>query len=456
MAKNKFNFDLIIIGSGPAGYPVAITAASAGLSVAIIEGGAFGGKAYNYYDIPVSALAHAAKVYDDAKKGARFGISSNTLRFNFPAILRYQETVTKRAGTDQNRKLLDSLGVKMYRGRGHFLSPHLVSVGRRQISGKNFLIATGSRPLIPDIKNLDNIDYLTPRSLVNLRRLPKSIFVVGGGPTAVEIAQTFASFGSKVTIAETEANLLPQEEPEAGQLLGKLLNDQYGVTVLTRSKVVAAGMKSGQKQIIFKRGGEEKSVLADEVVVVTGQAPSVDLGLENAGVRYDSGGIKVNEYLQTSMRHIYAAGNCIGGKMSTTKSQFESQIVSHNVMYRAKQAIQYGGLPYFTYTNPQIATVGLTEKEARDKKISIQTAISPLSATMRSNVDDFGSGLVKLVANKRGKLLGACIMSPEAGSMIHELSLAIRHDLLMCDLVESPHAYLSWSEAIRQAASKIS
>jgi len=455
LAKIKFDYDLIIIGSGPAGYPAAIAVAGAGLNVAIIEEGAFGGEAANYYDVPVSALAHAATTYDSAKKGARFGISSNTLRFNFPAILNYQQDVTKQVATGQNKQLLEKLGIKIFHAQGHFLSPHLVSAGRRQLTAKNFLIATGSHPLVPDIKNLESIGYLTPRELVNLRRLPKSIFVVGGGATGVEIAQIFASFGSKVIIAETSANLLPREEPEAGQLLGKIFDDQYGITVLTKSEVVAIDSKNGQKQIIFKRGGEEKSVTADEIVITTGQQPNIDLGLGNAGVRFNSDGIEVNEFLQTSMRHIYAAGDCIGGKISTTKAQFESQTVSHNILYRTRQEVHYNGLPYFTYTYPQIASVGLTESEAKAQGISIQTALSPLSLTMRSHVDDFKDGLVKIVANRRGKLLGACVMSPEAGSMIHELALANRYDLLASDLAEAPHAHLSWNEAIRQAASKI-
>ncbi|MDR0591080.1 MAG: NAD(P)/FAD-dependent oxidoreductase [Candidatus Nomurabacteria bacterium] len=455
MAQSKFNFDLVIIGSGAGGSTAAVAAAKAGLKTALVESGTFGGTALNSKDIPLNALLQTAHLYDQARRGSRFGLSSTTLRYNYPAINHFKDIAIKRGGGGGNQRFYSGLGIHTYSGLAHFLSPSEVSVGGGSLSAKHFLIATGARFKKPDIKNLDAIKYLTPTDVPNIIRPPRSTFVVGGGRSGVELAQYLAELGSKVLVADKAARLLPNEDEEVGVLIGKVLNDKYGIKVLTKSKVVSVTNGAGVKKVTFLRGGEEKTVSVDEVLVATGLEPNTDLGLENAGVAFTNGGITVNEYLQTSNKRIYAVGDVVNAHHSTSRAMGEGQLAVENLARRNKLPLLAAGIPSITNTYPEIASVGLTEDDCLKRDTKVQKSLVPLSAVARSNVSDFHDGFVKIVANDHGKILGSSIVAPQAGTMIHEIALAIRHDILASDLAEMPHAFLSWSEAIQIAANKL-
>ncbi|MDR1032792.1 MAG: NAD(P)/FAD-dependent oxidoreductase [Candidatus Nomurabacteria bacterium] len=455
MAQHRFNFDLIIIGSGVGGSTAAIAAAQAGLKTAIVEANTFGGSALNDNDIPLAALFQTARLYDQARRGSRFGLSSTALRYNYPAINHFKDIAVKRSGGGGNRRFYDNLGVHAYSGLAHFLSPSEISVGNGHLSAKNFIVATGAKFKEPDIKNLAAVKYLTPNDVKSLIRLPRSIFVIGGGRTGVELAQYFASLGSKVLIAERSARLLPSEDQEVGTLLGKIFNDDHGIKVLTKTKIVAVSSKAGVKKVTFMRGGEEKTISVDEVLVATGMEPNTDIGLENAGVKYTTQGIIVNDHLQTSLKNIYAVGDVINGHHSTSLAMAQGQWAVENTLRRTKQPIPKVSAPNVTFTYPEVASVGLTEDDCLKRDIKIHKSLAPLSTIARSGVSDFRDGFVKIITNHHGKVIGGSIVAPEAGSMIHELVIAVNHDLMASDLVELPHAFMSWNEAIKVAAKKI-
>lgn len=453
--QHTFDYDLIVIGSGAGGSAAATIAASEGHKVAIIEADVFGGDSPNYSDIPTKALLHAAHLYDEARHGARFGLRSGTLGYNFPTVQQWKELAVRRTGASGNRRYYQAKGIDTIQGTAHFLSPHEITVNRRHLSAKQFLVATGASWTKPAIQGLDKTPYLTPRTILDILRPPKTLFIIGGGQTGVEMAQLMATFGTKVYIGEVASRLLPKQDEEVGELLEKLLATQKGVTTLTQSRIVAVHKEGLGKRVVYSRGGVEKTIRVDEVLIATGREPRVDLGLENAGVAYTPKGIDTNEFLQTSVKHIFAAGDVIGKESNTHTALLQSRVAAHNMFHKAQVTPNYTATPHVIFTNPGVAHVGMTEDDCQRRDLAISTAIAPLGIIARSNTSDFRDGFVKLISDKKGVLLGATIVAPHAGEMIHELSLAIRYGLTAEQVAETPHAFLSWSEAVRIAAAKL-
>ncbi|MDK2899288.1 MAG: hypothetical protein PWQ10_475 [Patescibacteria group bacterium] len=454
--KYTFDYDLIVIGSGAGGSAAATIAVREGKKVAIIEADAFGGDSPNWSDVPTNALLHAANLYDEAKHGSRFGLRSATLGYNYPSIRAWKDLAVKRTGAGGNRRYYENLGISAYNGIAHFISPNEISVNRRHLSANNFLIATGSHWDIPDIQGLDTIKYLTPRTILEAIRPPKSLLIIGGGDTSIEIAHLMSIFGTKVYIVEKAERILPHYDNEVGTLIERILNEQKGVTTLTHSRVVSVSKDGLNKRVIISRAGTEKSIRVDEVLVATGRIPTVDLGLENAGIKFTAKGIEVNEYLQTNIKHIFAAGDVLGQDNHTHTALLESHVVANNILSRNKITPDYTATPEVIFINPGVATVGLSEDDCLKRDLSINKAISPLNMVARSNTSDFRDGFVKIITDKKGVILGSTIVSPNAGEMIHELALAVKYQLTASELASTPHAFLSWGEAIRVAAAKLS
>ncbi|NTW62015.1 NAD(P)/FAD-dependent oxidoreductase [Candidatus Saccharibacteria bacterium] len=454
--KSTFDYDLIVIGSGAGGSAAATIAARDGKRVAVIESDKFGGNSPNWGDVPTAALLHVANLYDDARHGSRFGLRSSTLGYNYPLIRSWKELAIKRTGAGDNRKFYENQGIATFAGLAHFISPNEITVNRRHLSASNFLIATGADWNVPEIPGLDTVAFLTPRTIQESLRPPKSLLIIGGGDTGIEIAQLMATFGTKVYIVEQSSHLLPHYDNEVGAAVERILSEQKGITSLLHSRVISVEKEGLGKRVIILRAGVEKSVRVDEVLVASGRAPNTDIGLENAGVKFNSKGIGVNDFMQTNIKHIYAVGEVTGACSHTHAALTESQAAVNNIFHRDKAKPDHSASPSIILTNPEIATVGLSEEYCQKNSIPIKKAVAPLNIIARSNTSDFRDGFVKIVTDKKGVLLGASIVSPHASEMIHELALAIKHKLTATDVATTPHAFLSWSEAIRVAASKLS
>lgn len=453
--KPAFDYELIVIGSGAGGSAAATIAAREGKRVAIIESQEFGGESPNWGDIPRKSLLHAAHIYDEAKNAAKFGLRSATIGYNYPLLQNWKSLAVKRIGAGNNRHYYEKQGVATYAGTAHFLTPHEITVNRRHLSAERFLVATGASYSVPDVVGLEESGFLNPRTILELTKPPKSLFVIGGGGMALELAQLMAIFGTQVYIAEVASRLLPDHDNEAGELMAKLLKEQKGVVTLTETRVLSVEKEGLGKRITYSRGGIEKRVRADEVLVAAGRMPNVDLGLENASVSYTPKGIEVNEYLQTTARHIYAAGDVLGKSTQTHTALLQSRIAVHNLFKKSKVVPDYNATPRLVSTYPAIASVGLTEDDCLRRDLRISKATVPLSMIAHSITSGFNDGFVKIIADKKGTILGATVASPAAGEIIHELGLAIRHQLTAGQLAETPHAFLSWGEAVRLAASKL-
>ena len=453
--KPQFDFDLIVIGSGAGGSAAASIAARNDKRVAIVEADTFGGDSPNWSDVPTKALLHAAHLYDEARHGARFGLRSGTLGYNYPSLRAWKDLAVKRTGAGGNRKFYENEGIATFNSAAHFLSPNEISVNRRHLSAENFLIATGSHWVTPDVQGLEDAGYLTPRTLLQSIRPPKSLFIIGGGTAGVEIAQMMAIFGTKVYLADVAARLLPKEDEEVGQLMERMLTETKGLSVLTQTRILTATRQALRKKVTYTRGGVEQTVQVDEILVATGRRPTVDLGLENASVAYTPKGIEVNSHLQTSARHIYAAGDVLGHDGHTHTALLESRVAAHNLLHKQKISPDYTASPRLTFTYPGIASVGLSEDDCLKRDLTVKKSVAPLNMVARSNTSDFRDGFVKVIADKNGVLIGATVVAPHAAEIIHELTLAIKYKLTAAQVAATPHAFLSWSEAIRVACGRV-
>lgn len=455
MAKQKFDYDLIVIGSGAGGSIAADIVASADKRVALIEGDTLGGECPNWGCVPTKALLYAAQIYDAAKHGGRFGIRGSAVGYNYPSVKAWKDLAVQRTGAASSERYYHSRGISLFHDAAHFISPHEVTVNRRHLSGEHFIIATGSHWLIPDIQGLASVPYLTARTALELNRPPKSLFIIGGGAVGAEFAELFSIFGSKVYLADIAPRILPKEDQEVGELLGRRFTEERGMTLLTSTKVIQVVKEGLSVRVTYMRGGEEHSVRVDSLMVAAGKAPTVDLGLENAGVEYTPKGVEVNEYLQTSQPHILAAGDVLGRNMFTHMGVYESRIAAHNILHKAKVTPNYKAVPRVTFTTPEIASVGLSEADCLKRDLTVKKAVATLNVIGRSNANDFRDGFCKVITDRHGVLIGATVVAPHAGEIIHELTLAIQHGLTALEVANTLHAFPTWSEIVRAACAKI-
>lgn len=455
MKKSQFDYDLIVIGSGAGGSVAADIVATAGKRVALIEGDTLGGECPNWGCVPTKALLHAAQIYDNAKRGAQFGIRGTAVGYNYPSVKAWKDLAVKRTGAATGERYYQSRGISVFHGDAHFINAHEVTVNRRHLSAAHFIIATGSHWIVPDIQGLETIPYLTARTALELNRPPKSLFIVGAGAVGSEFAELFSIFGSKIYLADISPRVLSKEDEEVGELVGEYFARERGMEILSSTKVVRVQKEGIMTRVTYIRGGEEHSVRVDAIMVATGKAPTVDLGLENAGVEYTPKGIEVNEHLETSAAHILAAGDVLGRNMFTHMGVYESRIAAHNILHKAKVSPDYTAVPRVTFLTPEVASVGLSEAACLKRDLSIRIGMAPLSVIGRANANNFRDGFCKVIADKHGKLIGATVVAPHAGEIIHELTLAIQHGLTAHDVAGTLHAFPTWSEVVRVACAKI-
>ena len=458
MAKQKqFDYDLIIIGSGAGGSVAAHIANRAGLNVAIIEAERIGGECPNIGCVPTKAILQAAEIYEAAKNGARFGIRGNTVGYNYPSIKAWKDLAVKRTGTYLGEEMYTSEGISVVKGSARFIDGHTVTVGVARLTAAKFLIATGSTIAVPPIPGLEKTGYITYKEAINLTRPPKSLAIIGGGAIGCEFATALAIFGTKIYIIDAAPHLLNKEEPEASRLIEERFIEDYSMSLHLDSlvdKVEKVGLK---KKLTIRTNEVPSTITVDEILVATGKRGVVDIGLENAGVEHTPSSIIVDEHMQTTVPHIYAAGDCVGPYLFTHMSTYQSKIAANNMLYRKNKFVaDYKAVPRCTFTSPEVAAVGATEAELKNAKSSYKAATVPISVIGRANTADFSDGFVKVLADKKsGILLGGTVVCPHAGEVIHELALAVQHSLTTQQVADTIHAFPTWSEALRVACAKL-
>ena len=441
-------YDLIVIGAGSGGLTAAKFAAALGAKVALIEKRRIGGDCTWTGCVPSKALLKAARVAHDARSASRFGISASVPVVDMARVRAYvQEAVAAVYGLE-TPDALEHAGIEVVLGEARFTEPAKIQVGSRTLEGKNFLITTGAHPVLPDLPGLTETPFFTYETLFDNDRLPDRLLVLGAGPIGLEMAQAYRRLGAQVTvIGET---LLPKDEPEAQEALRRVLEREGVRFVAGRAERVsyAAG-------IVTAHAGAQK-VEGEMLLVAVGRAPNVEgLDLEKAGVTFGSKGIPVNEHLQTNVKHIYAAGDCVGGMQFTHFAGWQAFQAARNALLVGSARGFSEVVPWCTFTDPEVAHVGLTEAEARAKhgdavKILYRDASQNDRAVCENDLD----GFIKIVHLSDGHLLGATIVAARAGEMINECALALQHKLRIGDLAATIHAYPAYSSAIQILASE--
>ena len=327
--SKKYDFNYIIIGSGPAGSTAALKLAKAKKSVALIEGHFFGGSNLNTRDIPYGVALDFSHYFSQLSTYPE--LQNQELSFNLPTIAARELTTVIEAGGN-NKKKFEDAGIICFNGYANFLDAHTIAVNQRKLTAEFFIIATGSHLKADEISGTEVVDFLTPETAIKARRLPNVVAIIGGGSSGCEIAEYFAELGSKVVLFEMADHLLPKEDQEVGDLLSDYFNRRLGITVLPASKVIALEEDELSKRIIFRYDNTEKLVRVDTIVLATGSEPNLDLGLENAEVKYKNSGITVDKFLQTSAKNIYAAGDCLGEESSTDRAYLEGFNLAVNLI----------------------------------------------------------------------------------------------------------------------------
>ena len=441
-------YNLVVIGGGTAGLVSAMGAAGLGARVALIERHLLGGDCLNYGCVPSQALIRAARAVFDARELASFGGNAHeAASIDFSAVMERMRRL--RAGIahhDSAQRFADG-GIDVFLGDARFVSKDEVEVAGARLRFARAVIATGARAAVPPIPGLAEAGYLTNESIFSLTTLPRRLAVIGAGPIGCELAQAFRRFGSDVTMLSHGARLLPREDPDAAAILRAQLEEE-GITVVLGAKLsdVASGLDG--KNLHFDRGRGPEHTTADAILVAVGRAPNVEgLGLEAAGVLFDGSGVKVDDRMRTANARIFAAGDICSPYKFTHAADAMARVVIQNALFMGRKKASSLVIPWSTYSDPEIAHVGLYRHEAEERGLAVKTFTVQLQDIDRAVLDGETKGFARLhVDEKNGRILGATVVARHAGEMIGELSLAMTERLSAGALARTIHPYPTQAE----------
>jgi pyruvate/2-oxoglutarate dehydrogenase complex dihydrolipoamide dehydrogenase (E3) component len=455
MKKGEGVYNVLVIGAGTAGLVTAAGTAGLGGRVVLIERNLMGGDCLNFGCVPSKALISSARLIQQIREAEKWGLDRQSPQFAFEKIFaRMRERRAKIAPND-SQKRFESLGVDVFRSEAHFVSPREVEVGGQKLRAKNFVIATGSRAVIPKVEGIESVPYFTNETIFDeLKEEPESMIVLGGGPIGCELGQAFSRLGVKITIVQNHDQLLPPEDGDVAEFMQKRFIAE-GIDVRLNATTKRAGLENG-KVVLQMNEGELKG---DVLLIAIGRTPNIeDLNLAAAGVRYNEHGVEVNDYMQTSQRHIYAAGDVANRLKFTHTADFTARVVVRNILMPfqfLRQKVDRAIVPWCTYTDPEVAHVGLGEKEAKQKNVDYDLFVVPLEDVDRAVVESEETGFAKvLTAKGSDKILGATIVAPHAGDLLHEFVLAMNANMGLGKIAYMIHAYPTLAELARKAGDK--
>jgi pyruvate/2-oxoglutarate dehydrogenase complex dihydrolipoamide dehydrogenase (E3) component len=449
-------YDLLVIGGGSGGVTVATAATRLGAKVGLIERGSLGGECSHTACVPSKALLRAGRAAHDTRNAGRFGVRVEGVTVDFARVMaRVRDTVAGFAPPDAADQIR-AKGIDVHFGSPSFEAYDTVVLdGRERLSASKFVIATGSRPAVPEIPGLIEAGFLTNRTIWTLEALPESLLILGGGPVGLEFGQAFARLGTQVTILDENPEILHREEPECARVLRQFLTAE-GITFFTNVEVTGMGVKDGKTLVKFrsKRDGSTFEALRSHVLVATGRVANVEgLNLEAVGIHASAEhGIPVDEYLATASRHIYAIGDVTGRDQFTHAADREAVVVAHNITSTIPKKFRDDAMPRTIFTDPEFAAVGLTEAQAREIEPESLVSSLDLATLDRVRIDGNPGGLAKLISSPSGKVLGATIVGPESSLVLQEFVLAIEHGLTLADLASTIQPYPTVSAAVRSLA----
>ncbi|MDX1422480.1 MAG: FAD-dependent oxidoreductase [Kiloniellales bacterium] len=443
--------DICVIGAGSAGLSVAAGASQMGAETVLIERALMGGDCLNYGCVPSKSLLAAAKAAAFHRSTAAMGVTYDPPRVEFPAVRRHVEGVIAGIAPTDSEARYEGLGVTVLRTEAKFVGPGEVTAGGRRIQARRFVVATGSRPVVPSLPGLDEVDHLTNETVFGLDAAPAHLIVVGGGPIGCELSQAFARLGSRVTVVEL-ASILPNDDPELAELVRLGLRAE-GVRLMERTQAAAVRRDGAGLVLEVERDGERESLAGDALLLAVGRRPVVEgLDLDAAGIAHDRKGIKVDRRLRSSNRKVFAAGDVAGGFQFTHVAGYHAGVVLKNALFRWPAKVDDRAVPWVTYTDPELAHVGLGEAAARERHGDIRILRWPFAENDRARCERRTDGLVKVVTTPRGRVLGASIVGAHAGELIQPWVLALSQKLGVGAVAQMIAPYPTLGEASKRAA----
>ena len=448
-------YHLLIIGAGPAGLIAARAAVRGGAKVALIERNLLGGSCLNNGCIPSKAILRTSRLYREMRDAEHFGGRvPGGIAVDFPAVMERVRRIRARLSERGSAERLAAMGIDLHFGEARFAGPDSVTVGGNVLRFKKALVATGARPVRPPIPGLEEAGYLTYENVFDLTECPQRLLVIGGGPVGCELAQAFARLGSRVTLVEEDPMFLGHEERDAAQLLSDALA-RDGIEIHLDTQTTRVRVEGNDKVADLVNDDTKRTVAVDQILVGVGTAPNVQgLELEAAGVVYDDArGITVDDFLRTTNRRIFAAGDVCGGNKFPHIESAAGRIVVANALFLGRQRLSAEAIPWCTFTDPEIAHVGMYVTEARQKNIPVKTFTILMHEVDRAITDGEEEGFVKVhVREGTGKILGATVVASHAGDLINEISLAMSAGLDLHALARVNQPYPTQSQAIKMAA----
>lgn len=446
-------FDVCIIGAGSAGLSMAAGAAQLGLKTVLIEKDKMGGDCLNTGCVPSKALLQAGKTAESFRNAKAFGIKSIEPEIDFSAVKDHVFGVIGAIEPNDSQERFEKMGVTVIRDKAVFTGKNTVSAGGKSILARHFIIATGSRAAVPPIPGLERDKIFTNENIFELREKPEHLVIIGGGPIGIEMAQAHRRLGSKVTVLDI-ATILPKDDPELVSILRERLKSE-GIDILEKAKIEKVVHGDKQTTVFVEHNGKKLEITGSHLLVAAGRQPNVEgLDLEKAGVKFDKRGIQTDKRLRATNKHIFAAGDVAGGPQFTHIAGYHAGIIIRNIAFKLPAKVDYAALPWVTYTDPELANVGMTEAMAIEKhgRSKVKTVSWHFKENDRAQAEHRTEGMIKVTALNNGKILGATILAPSAGDMIGLWGLAVQKKMKLSDIAGTIAPYPTMGEISKRAA----
>ena len=450
-----FEYDMGVIGGGAAGLTGASGAAQLGAKTVLIEKEpALGGDCLHYGCVPSKTLIHSARVYHLMKQAERFGLPKTDISVvDFKQIAKRIQSVIATIQRHDSEERFCGLGAKVLFGNAVFTDEHTIDLEGKRLSAKSWVVATGSSPVAPPIPGLHDTTFLTNREIFSLDHLPKSMVILGGGPIGIEMAQAFNRLGTKITVVDRADQILGKEDKDMADMVASVMRDER-VAFFLEASIEEVLETNGQKSVkILDKSGERRVLNSEEILVAMGRAANVNhMGLEDIGVAFDRHGIRVDKRMRTTHKHIYAAGDVSGGFQFTHAAGYEGGIVVSNAIFRLPRKTDYTYLPWCTYTDPELASIGMNEKTAKSKGLDYSVWKEKFKDNDRGLAEDETTGCIKMILDAKEKPLGVQILGPRAGDLLSEWVAILNGKVKLSTLAAAVHPYPTMGEINKRVA----
>lgn len=455
----KYDFDMAIIGGGAGGLFAASVANGLGVKTCLIEKKRLGGDCTWFGCMPSKALLKSAQAVNLAKRFSEFGITvQGDLRLDSSRVMSHVRDIVNEIAAHHPPELFQERGIKVIFGSPKFTGARTIELNsQKRFTAKKFILSTGSHPVVPPIEGLKNIDYLTNENIFDLEKLPQSLIVLGGGPIGVELSQALNRLGVKIFIVEMLEHILFREDRETARILENRLKNE-GIEILTGKKAVKFSQKDALVYVTLEdKDKKQQEISAENILVAVGRAPNIEgLDLEKANIEYAKTGIKVNAFLQTTNKDIFACGDVVGPYLFSHVAAYQAQVCVRNSLFKrlAWQKVKYENVPWATFTEPELAHLGFTEEEARANMGNVKVYKTEYGASDRAVTDLEKEGLVKVITDKKGYIVGAHIVGANAGEIIPGFLIAKSLKIPLSRLSGPLFIYPTLSELVRKTAAK--